>query len=73
MRLYILSFCCLHFVYQAVDYKKDINSHPSILYEDYVNVDQNEAACEDINNEDNIIQLKDNNWVEDDLSGKEKN
>ena len=42
----------------AVDYWNDINSDPSIFYEDYVNVSQNVSVCGEMSDEDMIVQLK---------------
>ncbi|GBL85197.1 hypothetical protein AVEN_222688-1 [Araneus ventricosus] len=45
----------------AVDNWEDVNSDASILYEDYVNVDQNVVVCHESTDADIIAQLAVNN------------
>ena len=48
---------------------ESINSDPSILYEDYFNMDQNNAVRGEMSDAEIIAQIKENNQAEDGLSG----
>ncbi len=45
----------------AVNNWEDVNSDPLILYEDYVNVDQNVVVCDETTDADIIAELAENN------------
>lgn len=58
----------------AVHNLEDIHSDPTILYEDYVNVDQNVVVCRIATDADIIAKLVENNQDKDGLvSGDEEN
>ncbi|GBN78215.1 hypothetical protein AVEN_45096-1 [Araneus ventricosus] len=56
----------------AVDNWEDVHSDPSILYEDYVNVDQNVVVCDESTDADIIARLAVNSQAENGLSGDEE-
>ena len=60
-------------IYTSFGENHDINSDPSILDEDYVNMDQNVAVCGEMSDVDTIAQLKENNQAEVGLCGEEEN
>ena len=55
----------------ALAYKKAVNSDLTVLYEYYVNMDQN-LVCGDMNGADIITQLKENYQAEDGLSREQE-